>query len=274
MLAKRLALAAALILPICLLYARAGAEFAIALIDIAFLVTSARTRSWAWARQPWFLIALAWWAAEMICSLPIPALGLGPGGWKSFAQAAVLIRLLLLPAALAGFVLDSPRNRWWFWLVIAASEAWILLECWQQEIFCVNVFGDHRWADGSLTGPFWAPRAGPPYTHLLFLTALPIVAALIARRGTVPKLAAAALAIIGFATALIIGQRMPFLLAGLGLAVTALAFRPVRLPAIALGILVILAIPALKIVSPPSFDKLVGETSIQIRHFAKSPYGE
>ncbi|MGC9268979.1 O-antigen ligase family protein [Acidiphilium sp.] len=274
MIAKRLALAAAILLPLCLLYARAGAEFAIATIDIAFLTHSARTRTWAWARQPWFLIALAWWAAEMLCSLPIPSLGLGPGGWKSFGQALVLIRLLLLPAALGTFVLDTPRARQSFWAVIAACEAWILFECWQQELFGVNIFGDHRWGDGSLTGPFWAPRAGPPYTHLLFLTALPIVAALIARKGTAPKLAAAAFAIIGFATALIIGQRMPFLLAGLGLVVTALAFRPVRLPAIALGILVILAIPALKIVSPPSFDKLVGETSLQIRHFAKSPYGE
>jgi O-antigen ligase len=274
MIARRLAFTAALLLPFCLLYARAGAEIAIAIIDIAFLVHSLRRRDFAWARQPWFIIALLWWAAEIVASLPIPALGLGPAGWKSLSQALVLIRLLLLPAALGTWVLDTAAARACIWVAIVAAEAWILLECWQQQIFGINLLGDHRWPDGALTGPFWAPRAGPPYTHLLFLAALPIIAALIARRGAVPKLAAAAIASIGFATALIIGQRMPFLLAGLGLIVTALAFRPVRVPAIVLGILVILVIPGLKLVSPHSFDKLVLETSLQAQHFAISPYGE
>lgn len=271
---KRIALLAALLLPPCLLYARAGAEFAMGIVDILFLIHSARTRDWHWARQPWFLIGLAWWALEMVFSLPIPAIGLGPAGWKSFSQAAVLIRLPLLAAALGAWVLDGEPTRAKFWAVIAACEAWILLECWQQEIFGTNIFSDHRWPDHALTGPFWAPRAGPPYVHLLFLAALPIVAAFIARRGVTPKLAAAALGTLGLLTALIIGQRMPFLLALLGLAVTALVFRPVRLPAILLGLLVLLAIPALKIISPPSFDKLVLETSLQVRHFAVSPYGE
>ncbi len=273
MTAKRIARLAALLLPFCLLYARAGAELTIGLIDLAFLTHSLRSRDFAWARRPWFVIALLWWAAEILGSTPIAALGLGPAGWKSLSQAIVLIRLLLLPAGLA-WALDTPAARTRFWLAIAIAEGWILLQCWQQAIIGVNIFGDHRWPDGALTGPFWAPRAGPPYTHLLFLVALPIIAALIARRGIAPKCAAAGIGIIGFATALIIGQRMPFLLAGLGLAVTALAFRPVRLPAIALGILVLLAIPALKLVSPPSFDKLVLETTHQVQHFALSPYGE
>ncbi|MDD2876693.1 MAG: O-antigen ligase family protein [Acidiphilium sp.] len=271
---KRVALIAALILPLCLLYARAGAEFAIATVDSLFLIHATRTGSWGWVRSRWFIIGLLWWATEMLCSVPVPALGLGPGGWKSFGQAIVLIRLLLLPAALGTWVLDTAAARTKVWLVIAASETWILLQSWQQELFGVNIFGDHRWPDGSLTGPFWAPRAGPPFTHLLFLVALPIVAGLIARRGTAPKLAAAAIGVIGFATALIIGQRMPFLLAGLGLVVTALIFRQVRLPAVALGVVALLAIPALRIVSPPSFDKLVVETSHQVQNFAKSPYGE
>ncbi len=271
---QRAALIAALILPFGLLYARAGAELAMGAVDILFLVHAARTGDWRWARQPWFVFGCLWWIAVMICSTPIPALGLGPGGWKSFTQALVLIRLLVLAAALGHWVLDTPAARTRLWLALAAGEAWILLQSWQQEIFGVNIFGDHRWGDGALTGPFWAPRAGPPFSHLLFLTALPVIAALIARRGTAPKLAAAAVGGLGFATTLVIGQRMPFALALLGLAVTALAFRPIRLPAIGLGVLIVLAIPALKLVSPPSFDKLVLETGRQVSHFAKSPYGE
>ncbi|MCU4161565.1 O-antigen ligase family protein [Acidiphilium sp. AL] len=271
---KNLALAAALIVPLCLLYARAGAEFAIGIVDILFFAESVRRRDWAWARAPWFVIGLIWWAAELICSAPIPALGLGAAGWKSFSQALVLIRLLVFAVALGTWVLDTAPARARFWAVIAACEAWIFLQSWQQEILGVNIFGAHRWPDGALTGPFWAPRAGPPYAHLLFLALLPVIAALLTRRSTAARLGAAVLGVLGFATALIIGQRMPFLLAGLGLAVAALMFRPIRLPAIALGVLALLAIPALRVVSKPSFDKLVVETSHQVGNFAKSPYGE
>jgi O-antigen ligase len=269
-----LALAAALALPFCLLYARAGAEIAIAVIDILFLWRSARLRDWSWARQPWFILGCLWWLADIIASAPIPALGLGQGGWPSLSQALVLGRLLLLAAALGRFVLAEPRARTFAWIAIAISEFWIALQCWQQEIFGVNIFGDHRWPDGALTGPFWAPRAGPPYTHLLFVVLLPVIVSLYARGSAASRIAAAVIGILGFLTSVMIGQRMPFLLAGLGLLVTALFLRPVRLPAIALGLLALALIPAMKIVSPPTFDKLVLETSHQAAHFAQSPYGE
>lgn len=271
---RTLARVSALLLPICLMYTRTGAEIAMGTVDICFLVHSARSRDWRWLRSPWVVIAACWWVWTMIASLPVPALGLGPGGWSSFAQAFVIFRLLLLAVALGSWVLDTPRDRTWFWLVLALCEFWIFLESWQQQLTGTNIFGDHRWGDHSLTGPFWAPRAGPPYSHLLFLSLLPVIGALLARPGLRNRIAAGLIGVLGFVTVVLIGQRMPFLLAGLGLIVTALAFRPVRLPAVVLGALVLLAIPALRVISPPSFDKLVLETARQVPHFAKSPYGE
>lgn len=271
---ENIALAAALVLPLCLLYARAGAEICIGIIDILFLWRSARSHDWSWARQPWFILACLWWLASMIASAPVPALGLGQGGWPSFIQALVLGRLLLVAAALGHFVLTEPRARALTWIIIALAEFWIALEAWQQEIFGVNVFGDHRWPDGALTGPFWAPRAGPPYSHLLFMVLLPIVIALYGRKTVLFRGLAAVAGVLGFFTVIMIGQRMPFLLAALGLLVTALFLRPLRIPAIALGVLALALIPATKLISPPTFDKLVLETSRQAVHFAQSPYGE
>ena len=271
---SRGALIAALTLPICLLYARAGAEICIGIIDILFLVQSARLRDWSWARQPWFVLGCLWWLADMITSFPVPSLGLGPGGWRSFTQALVLIRLLLLAAAFGHFVLTTPRARRDLWIVLALCTLWIAIECWQQAFTGVNIFGDHRWPDGALTGPFWAPRAGPPYTHLLFVAILPVIVWLYSRKTGASRIAAALLGIVGFFTTVMIGQRMPFLLAGLGLLVTALVLRPVRIPAIGLGVLALALIPATRLVSRPTFDKLVLETSRQAWHFAQSPYGE
>jgi hypothetical protein len=265
---------AALLLPLCLLYARAGAEICIGLIDILFLWQSARVRDWSWARQPWFVLGCLWWLATMIASLPIPTLRLGPGGWPSFTQALVLGRLLLLAAALGHFVLTAPRTRRDLWIILALCTLWIAIECWQQEILGINILGDHRWPDGALTGPFWAPRAGPPYAHLLFLAILPVIIWLYSMRNLAARLGAILLGGLGFLTVVMIGQRMPFLLAGLGLLVTALCLRPVRIPAIILGLLALALIPAMRLISPPTFDKLVLETSAQVRHFAQSPYGE
>ncbi len=268
----RIAYLAALILPFCLLYARAGAEICIGLIDILFLVQSARLRDWSWARQPWFILGCLWWLADMTASLPLP--NLGAGGLPSFTQALVLGRLLLLAAALGHFVLATPRARRDLWIALAFCAFWIALECWQQALFGANFLGDRRWPDGALTGPFWAPRAGPPYAHLLFVSILPVIMWLYSRKTLACRIGAAALGALGFVTVVIIGQRMPLLLAGLGLLVTALCLRPVRMPAIILGLLALALIPATKLISPPTFDKLVLETSRQVQHFARSPYGE
>ena len=58
-------------------------------------------------------------------------------------------------------MLPDERMRRRLWYVVLAAALWIVVEVWQQYILSANIFGYPRWLDGSLSGPFRGPTAGP-----------------------------------------------------------------------------------------------------------------
>ena len=267
-----LAQSAAVVLPIALLHSRAAAEILIGIVDGLFLLHAASARDWAWLRQPWTLAAAPFWFWLVLCS------ALGPGGWPSLIQAVVAIRFFVFAAALGNWVLARAPTRYWLWLMVAASAAWIAIESWQQYLLGTNIFGMPRCIDGSLTGPFSKPRAGAALALILFPALLPPAARLMAgsgrpRGGVVLPIAGALLAIAGVATMVLIGQRMPAMLTLLGV-VTAGALLPrarvALFGALLIGAAVIAATP---VISPPTYGKLVVHFSQQMADFPRSPYG-
>ncbi|HEY1856885.1 O-antigen ligase family protein [Acidocella sp.] len=272
---RRIALAAALLVPLGLLHAFVLAEICIAIVDVLFLVCMAQRRDIAWARQPWFVLALVWLAWLLLCSTPLPFASFGSAGWvMGFVQALVILRFLLFTVALQTWLLVTPRAQKAAWLTLALSCFWIGIESWQQYLTGTNIFGDHRWLDGSLTGPFWKPRAGAPYMHLLFPAMLPVALAMLARGTTLWRGAGAALAVIGVVTSVLIGQRMGVALTGLGVVVTALFIRQLRGIAVFIVVAAAIVIVATPVISPPTYAKLIHETSKNLSHFSLSPYGE
>lgn len=272
---RRIALAAAFLVPLGLLHAFLLAEVGIGVVDVLFLVTMAQRRELGWARQPWFVLALAWWAWLVLCSTPLPFGSFGSAGWAmGFVQSLVILRLLVFTVALQTWLLVTPRAQKAAWLALAISCFWIGIESWQQYLTGTNVFGNHRWGDGSLTGPFWKPRAGALYAHLLFPAMLPVVVALLARASTKWRTAGALLALIGVVTSVLIGQRMGVALSGLGVVVTALFIRQLRGIAVVIVAVAAIVIVATPVISPPTYAKLVHETSHNLSHFSLSPYGE
>lgn len=261
-----LAEAATLLLPLALLYSRALAEVLIGTVDGVFLLHVVATRDASWLRRPWTLAALPFWAWLVVCS------ALGPGGGPSLVQALVAVRFFVFAAALGDWVLARATIRRWLWIAVAASAAWIALECWQQYLLGTNIFGYPRWIDGALTGPFNKPRAGGAFALVLFPAVLAPAAALMARRGWRP-FAGALLVAGGVATMVLIGQRMPALLTLLGLVVAGLLLprvRPALAGALVLGGALVAATPVL---SPPTYAKLVVHFRAQAGDFAESPYG-
>lgn len=273
--ANRAAWAATCLLPLTLLHARAGAEILIAAIDTLFLVHLWATPAARTLRSPFAIAATAWWAWQCLCS------ALGTGG---LPLALAAIRLPLLTLALSTWLLATPRRRHTLWLLLALSAAWIALECWQQILLGTNLFGQPRWPDGALTGPFNKPRAGPALVLLLFPAIVPLMAPGRAPpsldppagpRGPRPHhLRAGMLILLSVATMLLIGQRMPSLLTFLGLILTALLIPQLRLyfvAAIAAGAAVLAAMPRL---APAAYDKLVTHTHDQLADFGQSAYGQ
>jgi O-antigen ligase len=268
--ADRAALIAALLLPVFMLHVFVLAEVSIALICAVFLARSAILREWGWTLQGWFPLAMAWWLWLVVCSLP----GVGQGGAHSLAEALAVVRYLVLVAALEHRVLRDPGPRRWMGNVIAACAAYIAAQTIIQFSIGENLFGDHRWGDGELTGPFYKPRAAAPLSRLLFPALLPPVATLLLTPTLRRRLAAGALTILALAVVILIGQRMPLLLTILGLVVSAIFLRQLRtiaLTALVTGAVLLAASP---IVAPPTFYRLVTKFSAQMETFPTSAYGQ
>ena len=265
--AWRAGCAACLILPLALLHARAVAEMLIATADVAFVLHVWIRRDLAWLRQPFTRAAIAWWAWLVLCS------ALGTGG---LLLGILAIRLPLLSCAAGEWLLvhgNAARRRRHLWLVLAAAFAWIGLECWQQALTGSNMFGQPRWTDGALTGPFNKPRAGPAFILLFFPVLVPATLALLGGTGRGRRYLGLAPAVLGVATMVLIGQRMPNVLMVLGLGAIALLVPRLRWPVLAAGALGGVLLAALPMLSPATHNKLVLHFAEQMRHFATSDYG-
>jgi hypothetical protein len=210
-----------MLVPLGLLHAWVLAEIGIAIADVLFLAEMWRARNFAWARKPWIIAALIWWLWLTICSTPL--FFFPTAGWlMSFCEAAVVLRLIIFTAALESWLLTTQNAKNLAWALLAVSALWIGVESWQEYLTGANIFGDHRWGDGSLTGPFYKPRAGQLYAHLLFLAVLPPAMGLMARPGILRRVAGLGLIALGVVTSVLIGQRMGTMFTAIGLATAAL----------------------------------------------------
>ncbi|MDA8049711.1 MAG: O-antigen ligase family protein [Rhodospirillales bacterium] len=268
----QVALGATLILPLFLLYGRGLAEIMIATTDLCFLLQSARERNWAWLRRTWMRIGLVWWGWLVLCSLPFPPFG--NGGLHSLGEALATARFLVFVAALEWRVLGTPAARRWLACSLAAAFLWIGIESVQQYATGHNIFGHPRNGDGELTGPFNKPRAGPPFSRLFFPVVLAPVDRLLARKEVWARAGGVLVMLVAIAVQVLIGQRMPVLLMGLGLLVTFFLMRRLRLLMVAGAAASLVLIGASIVISPPTYYRLVQKFSNQMEHFRESPYGE
>jgi O-antigen ligase len=272
---RAVGLTLAMLVPFGLLHAFVLAEICIAVTDILFIVVVVREHQLTWARQSWFIAAMVWWVWLVICSVPAPGMGFQTAGWyASLAFALVNIRFIIFTLALQTWLLTTPAARRVAWLLLALSCLWVGIESWQQLVTATNIFGDRRWADGSLTGPFWKPRAGALYGHLLFVALLPTVMAMLATGTKFWKVSAECLITLGVVTSVLIGQRMGTAYAIMGDITMGLFIPQLRRAAVIAIVAAGLVLLATPMFSPPTHAKLVGETMLNLRHFLLSPYGE
>ncbi len=263
-----------LLLPLLLLHAHGVAEVAIAVADLCFLGWCALEDQWTWLRTRWVWLAGAWWLWLVICSTPVPALGLGEGGRHSLIQALATLRFLLVVAAMEHLALRTESARDWLYGLVAASALWIGLNCLIQEATGYNLIGWPRGGDGELTGPFGTPRAGPALSRILLPAILPPVADLLAERRWLATAAAYGLLLLGLAVMVLISQRMPLLLIVFGLLIVAGLVRQLRMPVLAAAVASGVLLAASPVVAPAAYFRLVEKFSSQMEHFATSQYGE
>jgi len=267
----RAAFGLALLLPWFLLHMRAAAEISVDVVGVCFLLRCAVERRWEWLRQDWVPIGLAWWGWLVACTvMNIARFGLDG---TALVQALAVVRFLVFAAALESWVLHAPRERRWLWASLGVATLYVAAQTLLQFATGYNLYGDPRSGDGELTGPFSKPRDAPTFVRMLFPVLLPPVGSLLARPGLRSALSGAALVVGGVLVVVLIGQRMPVLLAALGLLVSGLLLPRLR-ASVAVAILAGGAlIAASAVVSPPTFYRLVTKFSRQMGDFADSHYG-
>jgi O-antigen ligase len=270
---EQIALVSVLLLPLLLMHAHGVAEVAMAIADLCFLLRCALVGDWGWLRTRWLWVAGAWWGWLVACSLPIPGTHLGEGGVRSLLQALMTVRFLLLVVTMEFLVLRTREARRWLYGLVAASAAWIALNSIIQLVFGRNLIGWPRGADGELTGPFGAPRAGPPMAQIILPAVLPPVSALLGRAGWRAVAGAYALLAASVVMMVLINQRMPLVLTVLALAIVACVVRRLRPAVLATAVVAALVLAASPVVAPAAYYRLVEKFSSQLEHFGTSPYG-
>lgn len=268
-----------LLLPLFLTHGRGLAEADIDIIAILFLARCAMRRDWAWLRHGWVGWAGLWWAWLVICSVPgVP--GLGAGGGRSLLQAVLVARLLLFVAALEGWLLRDSGLRRRLMAVIRLMALYIAAQEALQFFTGRNLFGYPRQPSGELTGPYDEARAGPVMSRLLLPCLLPPVWRWWSgqdeqgRQERPRRWLASAMVLGGIASIVLFGQRMPALLTGLGLVVSAMLLPRLRLLVLGGCVAGVALLGATAVVVPPTFNRMVVRFSQQMRHWPESPYGE
>jgi len=271
----RLGAAATLLLPLFLVHFRGIAEGCLDGLAIGFLLRSALTGSWSWTRQGFVWPALIWWIWLVLCSLP-RSVPVTAEAWAGLMQACLAIRFPIAAFALAFWTLQDLGTRCWLRRLIMVCVLYLGGQMLLQATTGYNLFGDPRFGDGTLTGPYDKPRVSAPFA-LLGLPAALLAGAKLSERfdGEWQKAGSLGLALLPVLVLLVLaGQRMSLATFLLGTAVCA-AFLPLlRRVAVALVLVCPVLIGLLAVVSPQAFDHLVLRTETQLGHFAASPYGQ
>lgn len=252
-------------LPVALLLGPLPIELCIGAVNAAFVARLALTRDWAVLRVPWLGIAAAWWGWVLICSLPAVA---EAGTWPRWTvQALVSIRLPFFALAASVFLAADARLRQRLYLTVAGVAAVIVALVLWQLAGGRNWYGQGMRDNGLLTGPFDRPRAGPVLMHLFFPVLLPLAVLWRGRWMGAVVLAA------GVAVMVPVGQRMPLLLVGLGLVVSAWLLPALRRAVVAAVLAGLMMLAAGSVLFPNAQFRLVNHFVEQLAHFPTSHYG-
>lgn len=249
--------AVVLALPFLLIHARAAAEGVFGVLAILMLIRTALHRDPAPYRQPWVLLAFAYWAW-------LVAVSLGQGvAWPMLLQALAWGRIPLAILALSSWLLADARIRRWLLYSTGLASAWIMLECWLQVAFGRGLMGQQRFDAGQLMGPFPKPRAGTMLLRLM----LPALTWVSSVGGLWVAIALPSLALVTLA---LIGQRMPFVQALALLPLLALLMPKLRLPAA----LALAAGAAGVLLAPGVSERMSSQFLEQLSGFPESHYGQ
>ncbi|MBX9727163.1 MAG: O-antigen ligase family protein, partial [Rickettsiales bacterium] len=206
------------LIPIALIFSRAGAEICCAIMGLAFLWRSFSRAQWGWLKEPFSLVCLIAWGWLVLVVTPF---AVSPE--KSLVEALPWFRLPLMLLALRYFILKPPFARAFLGVMLALTISLVVVDTLWQLLTDTSLTGNLRIEESQrLTGPFLNPKVGIFMGKLLLAcTGLCVFAALAYKKKRVVVASLAWLATV-VVTIIFTGERAAFLSTVLGCIVMAL----------------------------------------------------
>jgi O-antigen ligase len=247
----------AVLSPVALIFS--AQEPVMSCVALLFVVHSWRVRDFSWMREGWFAALLALWAYALVrTTVAHPtATGILTGiQWIHFA---------LYAAALARWILPSPRARDRLLYATAAALAFFACDALLQYVVGFDIIGRPAWQN-RLTSVFRKPYVGIEIAWLY----LPALLGLW-QKGRI--LWAAAFGCVCAAAVLLSGDRMGLLIFVCSGLLAGLAYPGLRKPVLYFLPVVAVLAGALLIHSPTMYQRQVASTTDVIENIGQSPYG-
>ncbi|QVL46393.1 MAG: O-antigen ligase family protein [Methylophilaceae bacterium] len=195
------------ILPLLLLFSRAGADITVLCIGVAFLFKSYQSKDWEWTKQTWFKLNLLFWLYLLCINAPLSI-----DSADSFMHAILYLRWPLFAAALAYWLLNNQKFQQHFLIALMVICAFILLDTSLQYITGTDLFGHTKPSPTRLTGPYSRPIPGIMMLRVLFIVLLITVVSPLFRAATRRIFVTLSVLCIGLLFMFITGERMALLL--------------------------------------------------------------
>lgn len=263
------------LLPAMLLFWRGGAEVAIGLIDVGYVVVLLVRREWRSTFFPPLLALLATWLA---LNLLVSPFAVDPAA--SFGRSTSWLRFILLFAAVTTWLIQSPRDLKMIAIAWAGTIGFVILDGLVQLFRGVSLTGQPMTGSGRLTGPLDRPNIGMFVARIGFplLAAAAVLFAHPARISVPRACGTLALAATAFGFILLTGERAASLLTLIAITTSAglaILLAPPRYRLY--GLLLLVATAALLaaiVLNSPRIMGRIGSLLGVLNNFWDSAYGE
>lgn len=260
-----------LLLPITVLFSRAGAVLAAGAAGILFLIYSVINKDWKWLHSLWFRMAIALWLYYILIAAFIAEYQA-----EAIKYSALFIIGPLFATALSYWVLANAGRRRTFEISIAFLVAFIIGDSLYQYFVGFDAFGYEAPAT-RLTGPFGDLIPGT-YTLRIIFIAVALLYFSRVFKSEVWRLACVLIALaMGAAFMFLTGERVAFLSYMLGVAVIVagiLIARPAsRRYVLGLGGTLAVLMGSLFMTQASMVERTINSTAATVAGFPESVYG-
>lgn len=142
-------------LPLLIPFSRALADITIIIISLLFILHSYVNNQWEWTKVKWVRIACIF---ILYCIFIVTPLSINTN--DSFLYSIYFLRWPLFSLALCFWILDGREAIKNFLLAVTIVVSFLIIDSWWQYFFDFDLFGNEKYSEDRLSGPFRRPHIG------------------------------------------------------------------------------------------------------------------